>query len=240
MRFVRVQTADGPRHARQIDEANVELLTDAPYAGGEPTGEVVVPGALLVPVVPTKIVCVGRSYRAHAEELGNAPPEEPLLFLKPPSALLPHEGTIRWPSLSARVDYEGEVAAVIGEGGSVFGITCANDVTARDIQRKDSQFTRGKGFDTFCPCGPWIETDHPPLDALRIRTRVDSELRQDARTDQLIWPIAAMLAYIGEVMTLLPGDLVLTGTPAGVAPLVRGQTVEVTIDGVGTLRNRIE
>jgi len=236
--------------ARLDDEGVAHLLDGMPWSGGAERGERIDAPVLGVPVAPTKIVCVGRNYRAHAEELGHDVPDEPLLFLKPPSALLGPGGDIRYPAASERVDHEAELAVVIGararairaEDASdhIFGITCANDVTARDLQRKDVQFTRGKGFDTFCPVGPWIETEPPPLDQIRVIARLDGEVRQDGSTARMIWPVDALLAYISAVMTLEPGDLVLTGTPEGVGPMAVGQTVEVELEGVGTLRNPIK
>lgn len=202
--------------------------------------------ALLPPVVPGKIVCVGRNYADHAKELGNEAPSEPILFLKPPSALLAPGGTIVRPPASQRVDFEGELAIVIGReakgvGASAWrdyvrGFTCANDVTARDLQKKDVQFTRGKGFDTFCPLGPAIETDLDVSD-LRLTTRVNGETRQDGRTSQMVFSCGVLFEFITRVMTLLPGDVILTGTPAGVGPLAAGDTVEVEIEGIGVLRN---
>ena len=191
---------------------------------------------LLPPVTPSKIVAVGRNYAEHAKELGNEAPAEPILFLKPPSALLPPNGTIVRPPQSARVDYEAELAIVIGEGGSVLGYTCANDVTARDLQKKDVQFTRAKSFDTFCPLGPCIETAVDPND-LRITSRVNGATRQDSRTSMMVFDCAFLIAFISSIMTLEPGDVVLTGTPAGVGPLAAGDVVEVEIEGIGTLRN---
>jgi 2-keto-4-pentenoate hydratase/2-oxohepta-3-ene-1,7-dioic acid hydratase in catechol pathway len=201
---------------------------------------------LLPPVVPSKIVCVGRNYADHAKELGNEAPTEPIIFLKPPSALLAPEGTIVRPAQSQLVHHEAELAIVIGrearqvEAGQwrdyVVGFTCANDVTARDLQRKDVQFTRGKSFDTFCPIGPHIETDLDPSD-LRVVARVNGETKQDGRTSQMIFSCAAMLEFISSVMTLLPGDLILTGTPAGVGSLESGDEVEIEIEGIGVLRN---
>ena len=201
---------------------------------------------LLLPVTPSKIVCVGRNYADHAKELGNEAPSEPILFLKPPSALLAPGGTIVRPSASQRVDFEGELAIVIGRTAKdvrakdwrdyVRGFACANDVTARDLQKKDVQFTRGKSFDTFCPIGPCIEDDLDVSD-LRVNTRVNGETRQDGRTSQMIFPPAAMIEFISAIMTLLPGDVILTGTPAGVGPLGAGDTVEVEIEGIGVLRN---
>ncbi|MCA9610663.1 MAG: fumarylacetoacetate hydrolase family protein [Myxococcales bacterium] len=240
MRFAR--TDDG---WVRLDGTRALLLDDAPWRGGVETGREVPAEPLGVPVEPSKIVCIGRNYRAHAAELGNDVPSAPLLFLKPPSALLATGGTIEPPADSARIDYEGEIAVVIGRRarhvaeadalGHVFGVTCANDVTARDIQRADVQFTRGKGFDGFCPLGPWIETEPGPLDRLEITTRVNGEVRQAGRSDQMVFPIPFLVAYISRVMTLEPGDVILTGTPEGVAPLSPGDVVEVEVSGVGPL-----
>ncbi|HEX6098625.1 MAG TPA: fumarylacetoacetate hydrolase family protein [Thermoanaerobaculia bacterium] len=201
---------------------------------------------LLPPVQPSKIVCVGRNYADHAKELGNEPPGEPILFLKPPSALLAPGGTIVRPPASQRVDFEGELAIVIGRTAKdvradawrdyVRGFACANDVTARDLQKKDVQFTRGKSFDTFCPIGPCIEDDLDVSD-LRVTTRVNGETRQDGRTSQMIFPPGVLLEFITAVMTLVPGDVILTGTPAGVGPLAAGETVEVEVEGIGVLTN---
>jgi 2-keto-4-pentenoate hydratase/2-oxohepta-3-ene-1,7-dioic acid hydratase in catechol pathway len=210
-----------------------------------------VPGegaTLLPPVTPSKIVCVGRNYADHAKELGNEAPSEPILFLKPPSALLAPGGTIVRPRASQRVDFEGELAIVIGRTAKeiradawrdfVRGFACANDVTARDLQKKDVQFTRGKGFDTFCPIGPCIEDDLDISD-LRVTTRVNGETRQDGRTSQMIFPPGVLLEFITAIMTLVLGDVVLTGTPAGVGPLGAGEAVEVEIEGIGVLRNEV-
>lgn len=201
---------------------------------------------LLPPVVPGKIVCVGRNYADHAKELGNEAPAEPIIFLKPPSALLAPGGTIVRPPQSQLVHHEAELAIVIGREAKnvrandwrdyVRGFTCANDVTARDLQRKDVQFTRGKGFDTFAPLGPCIETELDPSD-LRITGRVNGEVQQDGRTSQMIFSCGAMLEFITSVMTLVPGDVILTGTPAGVGSLESGDTVEVEIEGIGVLSN---
>ena len=201
---------------------------------------------MLPPVVPSKIVCVGRNYAEHAKELGNEAPSEPILFLKPPSALLAPGGTIVRPAASQRVDFEGELAIAIGREAKnvsaarwrdyVRGFTCANDVTARDLQKRDVQFTRGKGFDTFCPIGPCIEDDLDVAD-VRLITRVNGDVRQDGRTSQMIFPPPFLLEFISSIMTLVPGDVILTGTPAGVGPLAAGDTVEVEIEGIGVLRN---
>jgi len=203
---------------------------------------------LLPPVTPTKIVCVGRNYADHAKELGNEPPSEPILFLKPPSALLAPDGTIVRPTASQLVHHEAELAIVVGREaknvserdwrGYVRGFACANDVTARDLQRKDVQFTRGKSFDTFCPIGPCIDTDVDPSD-LRVVARVNGEVRQDGRTSQMIFSCSALFAFVTAIMTLVPGDVILTGTPAGVGSLESGDVVEVEIEGIGVLRNHV-
>jgi 2-keto-4-pentenoate hydratase/2-oxohepta-3-ene-1,7-dioic acid hydratase in catechol pathway len=203
---------------------------------------------LLAPVAPSKIVAVGRNYAEHAKELGNEAPSEPIIFLKPPTAVLAPNGTIVRPAQSQRVDFEGELAMVIGKTARniqradwrsvVLGFTCANDVTARDLQKKDVQFTRGKSFDTFCPLGPCIETDLDPA-ALSLRTRVNGETKQDGNTRDMVFDCAFVIEFITSIMTLLPGDVVLTGTPAGVGPLVAGDRVEVEIEGIGVLGNSV-
>jgi len=203
---------------------------------------------LLPPVTPSKIVCVGRNYREHAQELGNEVPAEPLLFFKPPSALLAPGGVVRMPRVAGRVDYEGELALVIarrtqklapdaGWRAHIRGYTIANDVTARDLQKKDGQWTRAKGFDTFCPVGPWVSDEVDPLAGLTVETRVNGELRQHGSTLDFIFPISALLAYISAAITLEPGDLVLTGTPSGVGPVTAGDRVEISIPGLGVLSN---
>jgi len=198
------------------------------------------------PFKPSKIVAVGRNYADHAKELGNDAPSEPIIFLKPPSTVLAPGGTIVRPAMSQRVDYEGELAIVIGAEAKnvraadwrsvVRGFTCANDVTARDLQKKDVQFTRAKSFDTFCPLGPHIETDLDPS-RLRIQTRLNGVLKQDGNTSQMVFPCDVIIEFISAVMTLVPGDVILTGTPAGVSPMSAGDTVEVEIEGIGVLRN---
>lgn len=203
---------------------------------------------LLPPAAPTKIVCVGRNYAEHAKELGNEAPAEPLLFFKPPSALLAHEGTIVRPAVSQRVDFEGELALIIGAQAKdvkaanwrdcVAGFSVGNDVTARDLQKKDGQFTRGKGFDTFCPLGPCMETDLDVSD-VRVTTRVNGEIKQDGRTSQMMFPPPFLIEYISSIMTLMPGDVILTGTPSGVGPLASGDVVEVEVEGIGVLRNHV-
>lgn len=204
---------------------------------------------LLAPVAPSKIVCVGRNYKEHAEELGNVLPVEPLLFLKAPSAIIGEGQTIQLPDESQRVEHEGELAVVIGRKAArisdsedplsyVFGYTCLNDVTARDLQRKDVQFTRAKSFDTFCPIGPFTVTNLNPLD-LKIETRVNKEVRQTGRTSMMAFPVPFLIRYISNCMTLLPGDVIATGTPAGVGPLHEGDRVEVEVEGIGVLSSLV-
>src|SRR5215211_3804112 len=204
---------------------------------------------LLEPVSPSKIVCVGRNYREHAAELGNKVPDEPLLFLKAPSAVISSGDEIVLPAASQQVEHEGELGVVIGRIARnipsdenplkyVLGYTCVNDVTARDLQRKDVQFTRAKSFDTFCPVGPLIATDINPAD-VAVTTRVNSQVKQSGRTSAMAFSVAYLLRYISGVMTLLPGDLIATGTPAGVSRLSEGDVVEVEVEGVGVLRNPV-
>ena len=204
---------------------------------------------LLAPVLPSKVVAIGRNYAEHVREMGNEPPAEPVIFLKPSTAVAGPQDPIVYPvGLSERVDFEGELAVVIGRlcrqvpedrvPDVIFGYTCANDVTARDLQARDGQWARAKGFDTFCPLGPWIETDLDPAD-LELTTIVNGEIRQNARTSQLMHGVTELVAYVSDVMTLLPGDVLLTGTPAGVGPLKDGDEVSVTIEGIGTLSNGV-
>ena len=243
---------DEPRYA-VLDGASVY-----PFSGGLfPTGDrppesdslALSEIRVVAPVHPSKIVCVGRNYREHAAELGNKMPDEPLLFLKAPSAVIASEDRIELPSESQQVEHEGELGVVIGrrarhisEGDDplsyIFGYTCVNDVTARDLQRKDVQFTRGKSFDTFCPVGPWIETE---LDVsnVEVTTRVNGELKQHGRTADMAFSVAYLIRYITRIMTLYPGDLIATGTPAGVSRLRHGDTVEVEVQGIGRLRNPV-
>jgi len=205
---------------------------------------------LLAPVRPSKIVCVGRNYREHASELGHEIPTEPLIFLKPPSALLAPGQNIRRPRIAERTDYEGELGVVIARRcyklgpeedvrSCVLGYTALNDFTARDLQNKDAQWTRAKGFDTFCPVGPLVTTEIDPWAGIMVETRVNGELRQQGNTREFIFPLEVIIRYISQVMTLLPGDLIATGTPKGVSPVVAGDIIEVTVEGVGTLRNPV-
>lgn len=204
---------------------------------------------LLAPIQPGKIICVGRNYVAHAKEHNAEVPESPLLFLKPPSSVIGPEAIVRLPPQSAQVEHEAELTIVIGRTGRwitpqnalehVLGYTLANDVTARDLQRKDGQWTRAKGFDTFCPLGPWIETDFDPSDAL-ITCHVNGDMRQMGSTRDMVFSVRQLIAFASTIMTLEPGDLILTGTPAGVSPLKPGDVVEVAIEGLGVLRNTVE
>ncbi|MGC9990048.1 MAG: fumarylacetoacetate hydrolase family protein [Terriglobales bacterium] len=223
--------------------------------------------SLLPPVEPSKIVCIGRNYREHAAELGHDVPLEPLIFLKPPSSLLPPGATILRPKVSERTDYEGELGVVIArrcrqltEGDDVrpyiLGYTCVNDFTARDLQNKDGQWTRAKGFDTFCPVGPvvtdgknddgknddGIDADGSNIDpwaGVSVETRVNGEVKQSGNTRDFIFPLDVIIGYISQIMTLEPGDLISTGTPKGVGPVVAGDVIEVSIPGIGVLRNAV-
>jgi 2-keto-4-pentenoate hydratase/2-oxohepta-3-ene-1,7-dioic acid hydratase in catechol pathway len=233
-----------------IEGTSVRPLSAAPWAGGLADGPAIALAevTLLAPVEPSKIVCVGRNYVAHAKELGNEVPKVPLLFLKPSTAIVGPQDAIRCPEASREVHHEAELGVVIGRTltganaaearGAVFGYTCLNDVTARDIQREEKQFTRAKGFDTFCPVGPVIETALDPLD-VSVVCRVNGAERQRGSTRDMAFDVFALLAFISGVMTLLPGDVVATGTPEGVGPIKRGDWVEVEVSGVGVLRNPV-
>ena|SRR5256885_2429473 len=261
MKLCRFQKSGDPQ-ARygQIVGESVHALYDAdPFAlknsvalleraseEGVPIAEV----RLLAPVAPSKIVCVGRNYKEHAAELGNKMPSEPLLFLKAPSSIIGTDDAIILPPESLQVEHEGELGVVIGrrmnrigEGENpldyVLGYACVNDVTARDLQRKDVQFTRAKSFDTFCPVGPFIETELDPHD-LQVTTRVNGETKQQARTSRMAFDVPFLLRYISQAMTLYPGDLVATGTPAGVSKLKDGDIVEVEVEGIGAIRNQVK
>ncbi len=204
---------------------------------------------LLAPFIPGKIICVGRNYSEHAKEVGAELPKVPILFLKPPSTVIGPGETILLPPQSSQIEHEGELAVVIGKKGRwipaefakdhILGYSIANDVTARDLQRRDGQWTRGKGFDTFCPIGPWIETEFNPFDAI-ISTHVNGQMRQMGSTRDMIFSIYQLIAFISSIMTLDPGDTILTGTPAGVGPLMNGDVVKVSIEGLGELLNPVE
>ncbi len=250
MRLCRLQ-AEGKPCWGSIAGAQVRLLEAAPWASERFDGTAVplASATLLPPCEPTKIVCVGLNYRAHAAEMGKELPAEPLLFLKAPSALLAPGGSVELPRQSQRVEHEGELALVIGRRARqvpisralehVLGYTCADDVTARDIQRREKVYARAKGFDTFCPVGPWLETGIADPQTLDLALRVNGEQRQRGSTGDMIFTVAELVAFISSVMTLEPGDLISTGTPPGVGPLAAGDTVEVEIAGIGTLRHGV-
>jgi len=251
VKIARFSTDGDPRFGI-VDDDEIVVLRGDPMFSGFDTTEERIPLAdvkLLAPVIPrSKVVAVGRNYREHAAELGNEAPSEPLLFLKPNTSVIGPGDTIVRPSQSSRVDFEGELAIVIGSiaknvseadaASVVFGYTVANDVTARDLQQKDGQWARAKGFDTFCPLGPVIETEFE-VASQAIETRVNGEVRQSGRLDEMVHSVASVIAYASAVFTLLPGDVILTGTPAGVGPIVAGDTVEVTVEGIGTLSNPV-
>ena len=250
MRIARFSHNDAIRFGI-VDEGELVVLAGDPmFAGYDTTGERVplADVALLAPVIPrSKVVCVGRNYRDHAAELGNDVPSAPMLFFKPNTSVIGPGDAIVLPTQSERVDFEGELAAVIGRIAKnvpaeraleyVFGYTIANDVTARDLQKTDGQWARAKGFDTFCPLGPAIETDFDPTGDAVVTTRVNGEVRQNGPIRDMIFSLADVIAYASAAFTLLPGDVILTGTPAGVGPFVAGDTVEVEITGLGILRN---
>jgi 2-keto-4-pentenoate hydratase/2-oxohepta-3-ene-1,7-dioic acid hydratase in catechol pathway len=251
MRLIRYTHHDSlPQYGWLKDDHLVGSLEGDPF-GDYRRMEAAVPlerVRLLSPVHPSKIVCIGRNYPAHAAEHGAEVPTQPLIFLKPPSALIGPGDEIRLPPQSERVEYEAELVVVIGSPvyraptelamDHVFGYTLGNDVTARDLQRSDDQWTRAKGFDTFCPVGPWIETDFDPADAI-LTCHVNGELKQMGSTRDMVFNIPQLITYISSVMTLLPGDLIMTGTPSGVSPLSVGDVVEVAIDGLGRLANPV-
>jgi 2-keto-4-pentenoate hydratase/2-oxohepta-3-ene-1,7-dioic acid hydratase in catechol pathway len=242
-------THDGPDYGIVEDEAVYAVTGDVfgAWAVGRRVASLDAV-QVLPPCQPSKIVAVGRNYREHAQETQSDVPAEPLLFLKPPTTVIAHLDPIVYPVISQRVDHEGELAVVIGRrcrnvtpaqaASCVFGYTCANDVTARDLQRKDGQWTRGKGFDTFLPLGPFITTDLDMAHA-SLETRLNGQVRQHGFVREMVFSPEFVISYISQVMTLLPGDVILTGTPAGIGPMQPGDVVEVAISGIGTLRNHI-
>jgi len=228
----------------------LQPLSHSPFEGLRPYGSEkdLDQVRLLAPVMPSKIVCMASNYHAHIEEMGRAVPKVPKIFLKPPSAVIGPGEPILIPPMTQQVEHEAELGVVIGQRmcrasraetmAHVFGYTCINDVTARDFQRSDGVFSRAKGFDSFCPIGPWIETDLDPAD-LRVRGWIDGELRQDGRSSDLIFDLPTLLAFISGIMTLEPGDVISTGTPAGVGPLQHGQVFAVEVEGIGRLENPV-
>ncbi|MFF3439876.1 fumarylacetoacetate hydrolase family protein [Streptosporangium sp. NPDC002721] len=254
MRIARFSTGDGVGFGVVEGGPGEEFISGI---SGHPFGPIQFTGErfslsqvrLVAPMLPSKVVAIGKNYADHAKEMGGEVPDEPLVFLKPSTSVIGSGEAIAYPTtLSQRVDFEGELAVVIGRlcrevpreraHEVIFGYTCANDVTARDLQKKDVQFTRAKGFDTFCPLGPWIQTELDPGD-VGIVTSVNGEVKQDSRTSKLMYDIPALIAHVSAVMTLIPGDVILTGTPEGVGPLTIGDEVSVFIEGIGTLSNRV-
>ena len=250
MRYYRIAGPDGPSWARE-DGDRFRFVSGDPFSGTT-DGHATVgrdEARLLAPVAPSKVVAIGLNYKDHAAERGKPLPAEPLIFLKPPSSVVGPGETIRWPAWAGRVDHEAEMGIVIGRAAHdlpsaeaarahVLGALCVNDVTARELQDKDVQFTRAKGFDTFCPLGPCIATGLD-LGRLAVVGRVNGEVRQKSRTDQLIFDAFHLVWFVSRVMTLLPGDIISTGTPAGIGPLASGDVVEVEVEGVGVLRNPV-
>ncbi|NJP10153.1 MAG: fumarylacetoacetate hydrolase family protein [Leptolyngbyaceae cyanobacterium RU_5_1] len=249
-RYVRVQTADGQVYygLLQIDR-QIHILDAPPWMKGQPTDLELAPDnyQILAPCAPSKIVAVGKNYANHAAEMGTPVPTEPLLFLKPSTTVIPSDAPIQYPPQSKRVDYEGELALVIGDRcvnctpqqaqTRIWGYTIANDVTARDLQKRDGQWTRAKGFDTFCPLGPWIVRELNPGAKLQTFLNNDPKPVQSALIHEMVFPPDVLVSYISQVMTLLPGDVVLTGTPEGVGPMQVGDRVRVAIEGIGHLDN---
>jgi 2-keto-4-pentenoate hydratase/2-oxohepta-3-ene-1,7-dioic acid hydratase in catechol pathway len=259
MKYCRFASPDGPRFGLIETVAGVQQITQTTYGSLLPDfskAKKVSPtplssATLLYPVEPSKIVCVGRNYSEHAKELGNEVPQEPLIFFKPPSSLIsPGEKIVRPGRFSQRVEFEAELTVVIAKKCRnlgpkddvrpyIFGYTAANDVTARDLQKKDPQWTRAKGFDTFCPVGPIVTNEIDPWKGVRVESRVNGEVKQSESTLAFIFPVDVVLRFISQAMTLLPGDLVLTGTPAGVGPLVAGDEVSVLVEGIGSMSNPV-
>jgi 2-keto-4-pentenoate hydratase/2-oxohepta-3-ene-1,7-dioic acid hydratase in catechol pathway len=251
MRLVRFSFGDRiATGAIEAGEERIRVLRGTYFEDPLPSGEEVPLDdvRLLAPILPSKVVAVGKNYAAHAAEFGGEVPDEPLVFLKPSTSVSGPGDAIPLLPISHRVDYEGELAVVIGRlargvpaeeaGLYILGYTCANDVTLRDLQKRDDQWARAKGFDGSCPLGPWIETDLDPTDVL-VQTRLNGDVRQSARTSDMVFGVATLVEFVTEFMTLLPGDVLLTGTPEGVGKLEAGDVVEVDIDGLGVLANPV-
>ena len=234
------------------DDATITVITGDPiYSGIQKTAATVAVSKvrLLAPVIPrSKVVCIGKNYADHAAEMGGVVPDEPIIFLKPNTSVIGPNDTIVWPDMSERVDHEAELAIVIGRlckdvpvekvNDVIFGYTIANDVTARDLQKKDGQWTRAKGFDTFCPIGPWIDTDFIP-GTQKITATINGEVKQSAQLSDMMFKVPEIINFVSRVMTLLPGDIILTGTPAGIGPMVAGADATMAIEGLGVLTNRV-
>jgi len=250
MKIVRIKSGDDITYG-VADTEGVLVYNGSPFVAWEPT-EAVVPWpsvTLLSPVIPTKVMAVGRNYEDHASEQDVPVPEQPLIFMKPATSVIGPNANVVHPAISEEVHHEAELAVVMSKPARnvkaedasqyIFGYTAANDVTARDLQRKDGQWTRGKGFDTFCPLGPAIETELDPLERLAVICRVNGEVRQAGFTSDMVFGVAELIEYITAFTTLLPGDVILTGTPSGVSKVVPGDLMEVEVDGIGTLANRV-
>ncbi|WP_019816019.1 fumarylacetoacetate hydrolase family protein [Saccharomonospora saliphila] len=257
MRLARIAHPDGVAFAsieaegEADDAAQVLEIADHPFGTPNYTGRrwPLADVRLLAPILPTKVIAVGRNYAKHAEEFGNEVPADPMIFLKPSTTVIGPNVPIKLPRMSSQVDFEGELAVVIGQpvknvpaskaAAAILGYTVANDVSARDLQRADGQWGRAKGFDTFCPVGPWIETGLDPSD-LALTSEVDGAVKQDARTSAMVHKVGELVEFVSSVMTLLPGDMILTGTPEGVGPIEAGQQVSITVEGIGTLTNPVQ
>jgi len=250
MKFLRARKG-GEAFYAALENGRIRRLAGSPYEGAVYTGDEYAPGevTLLPPCEPTKIVAVGLNYAKHAAEMKEKLSGNPILFLKPTTALIAHGGTIIWPEASQRVDYEAELAVVISRTcknvspeeapAYIFGYTALNDVTARDVQKADGQWTRAKSYDTFCPVGPVIETDYDPA-GRRVQSVLDGEVKQDGNTNDMLFKPAELVSYISGCMTLLPGDIVATGTPEGIGPMRSGGVVEIRVEGLDILRNSVE
>jgi 2-keto-4-pentenoate hydratase/2-oxohepta-3-ene-1,7-dioic acid hydratase in catechol pathway len=249
-RYVRIKTTAGQIHYGLLSiDRTVQTLDAPPWMNGQPTDLILGEQTyqFLAPCAPSKIIAVGKNYAKHAQEMGGSVPSEPLLFLKPPTAITAQLGNIHYPAVSQQVDYEGELAIVMGERtyqcsseeahGKIWGYTIANDVTARDLQKTDGQWTRAKGFDSFCPLGPWIVTEINP--GAMLQTFLNDQIVQSASISDMVFAPHVLVAYISQVMTLNPGDVILTGTPEGIGPMQRGDRVRVAIEGIGSLENNV-
>ncbi len=243
---------DDPLYGILEEDNSISVITGDPiYQGIQKTAAklALTQVRLLAPVIPrSKIVCIGKNYADHAAEMGGVVPDEPIIFIKPNTSVIGPSDTIVWPEMAPSIDYEGELAIVIGRickevpveraSDVIFGYTMANDVTSRELQKKDGQWTRAKGFDTFCPLGPWIETDFIPGNQ-RITTTVNGEIKQDAHLSDMIFKVPEIINFVSSVMTLLPGDVIITGTPAGIGPMAEKATVAISIEGLGQLTNKV-
>lgn len=251
MKIVRVDSEVDDITYGAVEPEGIRLHRGSPFVAWEPTETVIgwQEARLLSPVIPTKIIAAGRNYVEHASEMGHEAPERPIIFLKPPTTVIGPLQPIRLPRESREVHHEAELAVVMGRvardlavedvGPYILGYTAANDVTARDLQREDGRFTRAKGYDTFCPLGPVIDTELDPQESLSIVCRVNDEVRQSGTTAEMIFGVGELVAYISRIMTLLPGDVILTGTPSGVGPIEAGDRVEVEVEGIGLLLNPV-